>query len=80
MSFKKIFLVFFAVFVSLFASAQQVTLQSNTVEMADGLYQSGKIYIVVIVIAIVFAGIVFYLIRLDNKISKLEKDSTNKSL
>ncbi|MES2838362.1 MAG: CcmD family protein [Bacteroidota bacterium] len=77
MSFKKILLVFVVVFASLFASAQQMTSSSTSVEMADGLYQSGKIYIVVIVIAIVFSGIVLYLIRLDKKISKLEKESTN---
>jgi CcmD family protein len=77
MSFKKILLVFAGVFASLIASAQQMMSSSTSVEMADGLYQSGKIYIVVIVIAIVFSGIVLYLIRLDKKISKLEKESTN---
>lgn len=77
MSFKKILLVFAGVFASLFASAQQMMSSSTSVEMADGLYQSGKIYIVVIVIAIVFSGILLYLIRLDKKISKLEKESTN---
>lgn len=35
---------------------------------------SGKIYVVVGIIAIIFALIVIYLIRLDSKISKLEKD------
>jgi CcmD family protein len=45
------------------------------VEMADGLYQSGKIYVVITVIAIIFAGIIGYLIVLDRKISKLEKQN-----
>lgn len=44
------------------------------VEMADGLYASGKIYIVVGVLMIIFIGIVIYLIQTDRKISKLEKD------
>ena len=48
------------------------------VEMADGLYQSGKIYVVVIVLSLIFAGIVVYLIALDRKISKLEKEIKNK--
>lgn len=74
MSFKKIFIVFVGVFASLLAPAQQITTSSTSVEMADGLYQSGKIYIVVLVVAIVFSGIVLYLIRLDKKISKLEKE------
>jgi CcmD family protein len=48
------------------------------VEMADGLFQSGKIYVVVIVLSIIFIGIVAYLIMLDRKISKLEKEIKNK--
>jgi CcmD family protein len=47
-------------------------------EMADGLYQSGKIYVVVTVLAIIFVGIASYLIMLDRKISKLEKEIKNK--
>ncbi len=37
------------------------------------LYKDGKIYVVVLVLVTIFAGIIFYLTRLDNKISKLEK-------
>jgi CcmD family protein len=48
------------------------------VEMADGLYQSGKIYVVVTVLSVIFIGIVSYLIMLDRKISKLEKENKNK--
>lgn len=44
------------------------------VEMADGLFQSGKIYVVVGVLAIIFIGIVVYLLMLDRKISKLENE------
>lgn len=44
------------------------------VEMATGLYQSGKIYVVVIVMSLIFVGIAGYLIMLDRKISKLEKE------
>jgi len=55
-------------FVSAFAQDDQ------PVEMADGLYQSGKIYVVVAVIAVIFTGIVAYLVSIDRKISKLEKE------
>ena len=48
--------------------------QMPQVEMADSLRESGKIYVVVIIIAIIFLGIVAYLINLDRNISKLEKD------
>lgn len=47
-------------------------------EMADGLYQSGKIYVVVIVVAIIFVGIAGYLIAIDRKISRLEKEIKSK--
>jgi CcmD family protein len=48
------------------------------IEMADGLRQSGKIFVVVGVVAIIFTGIIAYLIMLDRKISKLEKEINNK--
>jgi CcmD family protein len=47
---------------------------SGGVEMADTFRQNGKIYVVVAVILIIFAGIIIYLVRLDRKISKLEKN------
>jgi CcmD family protein len=34
---------------------------------------NGKIYVVVAVVGIIFAGIIVYLINLDSKISKIEK-------
>lgn len=43
------------------------------IEMADRMRAEGKIYIVVAVIAIVFIGIVAYLVRLDRKITRLEQ-------
>ncbi len=44
---------------------------AGQVEMADTLRQDGKIYIVVIVLLTVLAGVLFYLIRLDQKVSRL---------
>lgn len=50
--------------------------QGNTgVEMAEGLRSSGKIYVVVASIAVIFLGIVFYLISLDRRLGKLEKEN-----
>jgi hypothetical protein len=48
--------------------------QNETVEMADSMRSNGKIYVVVVVILTIFAGIILYLIRLDRKISKLERN------
>jgi len=47
--------------------------QNESVDMADTMRSNGKIYVVLAVILTIFAGIIFYLIRLDRKISKLEK-------
>ena len=48
---------------------------AQDVEMADALRQSGKIYVVVAVIAVIFAGLAIYLFTLDKKISKIEKQA-----
>lgn len=45
----------------------------NTVEMADGMRQSGKIYVVVGVIVIIFIGIILFLLSLEKRLKKLEK-------
>jgi Na+-translocating ferredoxin:NAD+ oxidoreductase RnfA subunit len=46
---------------------------NNEIEMADQFRADGKIYIVIAVISIVFAGFIGFTIYLDNKISKIEK-------
>ena len=43
-------------------------------EMADGLRQSGKIYVVVAAVVIIVAGLLFYLVSLDRKVSRLEQE------
>ncbi|ARK09234.1 CcmD family protein [Fibrivirga algicola] len=52
----------------------QTTMAQDTVEMADKLRADGKIWVVVAVIAAVFFGIIGYLVRLDGKIGKLERE------
>ncbi|HEY8398570.1 MAG TPA: hypothetical protein VIK80_11570 [Flavihumibacter sp.] len=47
----------------------------DAVQMADGLYANGKIYVVVAVILTIVAGLVLYMIRLDRKITRLEKEA-----
>ena len=60
-----------AVLLQVIAFAQE----TDTVEMADVMRQNGKIYVVVAVILTIFAGIIIYLVRLDRKISRLEKEN-----
>jgi CcmD family protein len=42
-------------------------------QMADGLRSNGKIYVVVTVLLVILLGIALYLVRLDRKITRLEK-------
>jgi len=51
---------------------------AQEVEMADEMRADGKIYVVVTVLSIIFLGIVAYLIKLDRKISRLEKEASEK--
>ena len=46
---------------------------TSDIEMADRLRADGKIYIVVACVLVVLAGMIFYLISLDKKVSNLEK-------
>lgn len=41
--------------------------------MADALVANGKIYIVVTVLLVLLAGIFLYLIRLDRRMTRMEK-------
>jgi hypothetical protein len=43
------------------------------VEMADTLHQNGKIYVVVAVVVIIFAGLVWYMIGIDRRLRRIEK-------
>ena len=66
---KTTFLSILFVITALFAQAQE-----NSPEMADAMRADGKIYVVVLVLATIFAGIIAYLVRLDRKMTKLEKN------
>lgn len=47
--------------------------QNSGVEMADAMRSDGKIYVLVGIICIVFAGITVYVIQTNKKVSRLEK-------
>lgn len=36
---------------------------------------NGRIYVVIVVILVILAGLIIYLVRLDKKISRFEKES-----
>jgi CcmD family protein len=50
------------------------TIASAQTEMADTMRSNGKIYVVVAVLATIFAGIFAYLVYLDRKISRIEQE------
>lgn len=61
--------VFIFLIVVFFAKSQT----ANEPQMADGLRQEGKIYVVITVIAMIFVAIVLFLIFLERKVKRLEK-------
>ena len=58
-------------FVSTVLQAQE---KISEPQMADTFRSNGKIYVVIAVILVIFAGIIAYLIHLDRKISRIEKN------
>lgn len=52
--------------------------QNRGIEMADGFYQSGKIYVLVLIILSVVVGLLAYAVWIDRRLSKLEKEKGNK--
>ena len=68
---RKLFVITALLFINFLSQAQETT---DTVDMADTMRSNGKIYVVVAVILTIFAGIIIYLIRLDKKMTKLEKN------
>lgn len=61
-------------FTSSFLLAQDST-RLEKPQMADLMRSNGKIYVVVVVVLIILAGLFIYLFRLDKKISRLETKS-----
>lgn len=77
-------LLFFCLIFSLNAFAQEKTpvteadYVNSSVDMADTMRSNGKIYVLVGIIVIIFAGITVYLVSTDRKISRLEKNLPSK--
>ncbi len=50
--------------------------QDSTLNAPGGLRADGKIYVVGAVVFTILAGLLFYIIRVDRKISRLEKEQS----
>ena len=70
-------LTFLLLIAQLPAFAQEAA--ASEPDMAQGLRSSGKIYVVVLVLATIFAGIIAFLIYLERRLSRLERDLKNPS-
>jgi hypothetical protein len=71
---KKIFLLFACLYLALpHVLLAQVTDPEKQYTAFD-MRHNGKIYVVVSVILIIFTGLILYLIRIDRKITRLEKE------
>ena len=66
---KKVFSLLFLLS-AFFASAQN---NISAPQMADAFRNDGKIWVVITVISIIFISLVIFLILLERKVNKLEK-------
>ncbi len=60
--------------VTVFFAGAQDSLRKTKPEMAGLMRSNGKIYVVVTVLLIILSGLFIYLINLDRKLSRLEKN------
>ncbi|TWR25634.1 CcmD family protein [Mucilaginibacter achroorhodeus] len=68
---KKLAFLLSLIFCFTAVSAQQ----TQSVEMADVLRSSGKIYVVIATICIIFIGLALYLFSIDRRLKKIEKEN-----
>ncbi len=73
MNHKQFQLLLSFLFISIFTFAQPMN--GSEVEMADIMRSNGRIYVVIAVILTILFGLILYIIRLDRKIGKLEKQN-----
>lgn len=67
---KKIILALFLITISSYSFAQE-----SKIEMADELRSSGKIYVVVAVMLLLFVSFIVYLFTIDKRLKKIEKEN-----
>ena len=71
-NYRKIFLTAFTFLITLDSIAQTANVSAAKEE--NGFMRSeGKIYVVMVVVITILAGLIYYVSRLDRKLSKLEK-------
>lgn len=71
-SYKKLFVLGLCLSMHLFVVAQKNTAKALANEN-ELMRSEGKIYVVMAVVIIILTGFIMYLLRLDRKLTKLEK-------
>lgn len=66
--------IYFILNLLVLSSISTFAQQPQSVDMADAFRADGKIYVVITVVTIILLGIFVYLISLDKKIGKIEKE------
>ena len=60
--------------ITLLSSTAVFAQQTQSVDMADAMRSSGKIYVVIATVVIIFAGLAVYLFMIDRRLKKIEKE------
>lgn len=68
MKWKKILTMVILMVTSATAFAQEV-------EMADKMRSNGRIYVVVAVVLTILLGLILYIVRIDRKLRKIEREN-----
>jgi CcmD family protein len=74
---KKVFPTLLILFINLVLISISSAAQTDQPEMADAMRSNGKIYVVMAVCLVILLGLVGYVIRIDRKLSRLEKQQKN---
>ena len=67
-------IIFGFIFISLLSISAFSQAGSDVVEMADSPEVKSKIYVVVAVLLVIFIGLAIFLISIDRKVARLEKE------
>lgn len=70
---KTIFSLFILLLTTVIAKAQEGTAKTA---FGETMRSNGRIYVVIAVILTILIGLILYLVRLDRKITKIEKETT----
>ena len=72
---KNLIVVLICIFMMLDSALVCALDVGEVIEMADSMRESGKIYVVVAVLSIIFLGLAIFLFTIDRRIRNIEKNT-----